>query len=263
VLKFLLLVVAVVLSGKIEAQKKPEFEVASIKPSKGGRTGCLGGPGSRDPNRLNCPNADLFFLIRYAFHLWNWEFKELPWMHDQSFEVLANIPPGTTQDEFLLMFQNLLEQRFHLTYHREAGHVQGYRLVVAKGGPKLVSSPQPRPPDEALPAVPKDFPAAVLRGFSSAGNYRRTMHYNDLTVSDFAERMAGFLGGPIQNETGLNGKYDILLYWVTESSSQLEDGAGPTLSSAVQSQLGLKLEPSKTDVSVLVVDHADKAPTEN
>jgi uncharacterized protein (TIGR03435 family) len=89
------------------------------------------------------------------------------------------------------------------------------------------------------------------------------MHYNDFTMSDFAERIAGFLGGPIQNETGLNGKYDILLYWVTESSSQLEDGAGPTLSSAVQSQLGLKLEPNKTDVSVLVVDHADKAPTEN
>jgi uncharacterized protein (TIGR03435 family) len=89
------------------------------------------------------------------------------------------------------------------------------------------------------------------------------MHYNDFTMSNFAERIAGFLGGPIQNETGLNGKYDILLYWVTESSSQLEDGAGPILSSAIQSQLGLKLEPNKTDVSVLVVDHADKAPTEN
>jgi uncharacterized protein (TIGR03435 family) len=146
VLKFLPLVLALALFGKIEAQKKPEFEVASIKPSKGGRTGCLGGPGSRDPDRLRCPNADLFFLICYAFNLQNWEFKALPWMHDQgmrdqAFEVLANIPQGTTRDDFLLMFQTLLEQRFHLTYHREAGHVQGYRLVVAKSGPKLIFSP--------------------------------------------------------------------------------------------------------------------------
>jgi uncharacterized protein (TIGR03435 family) len=262
VLKFLPLVVALALSGKIEAQKKPEFEVASIKPSKGGQLGCIGGPGSRDPNRLRCPNADLSFLTYYAFNLPNWEFKELPWMHDQAFEVLVNIPPGTTKDDFLLMFQALLEQRFHLTYHREQGRVQGYRLVVAKGGPKLVSSPQPRPSDEALPAVPKDFPAAVVRG-SSSRNYRRTMHYNDLTISDFAERIAGFLGGPIQNETGLMGKYDILLYWITDNASQPDEESGPTLSSAVQSQLGLKLEPNKTDVSVLVVDHADKMPTGN
>jgi uncharacterized protein (TIGR03435 family) len=182
-------------------------------------------------------------------------------MHDQAFEVLANIPPGTTKDEFLLMLQNLLEQRFHLTYHRVEGHVLGYRLVVAKGGAKLVSSPQVRPPDEALPAVPKGFPAAVPRGVSSQG-YRSTMHYNDLTVSDFAERIAGFLGGPIVNETGLNGKYDILLYWVRENGAPPEEEGGPTLASSFQ-QLGLKLEPNKMNVSVLVVDHADKMPTEN
>jgi uncharacterized protein (TIGR03435 family) len=261
-LKFLPVVVAAALSSGMEAQKKPEFEVASIKPSSGGRLGCFGGPGSRDPERLRCPNSDLFFLIRYAYHLWNWEFKELPWMHDQAFEVLANIPPGTTNDEFLLMLQNLLEQRFHLTYHRVEGHVQGYRLVVAKGGPKLVSSPQVRPPDEALPAVPKDFPLTVPRGVSSKG-YRSTMHYNDLTMSDFAGRVAGYLGAPIVDETGLNGKYDILLYWVRENSAQPEEEGGPTLASSLQSQLGLKLEPNRMDVKVLVVDHADKMPTEN
>jgi uncharacterized protein (TIGR03435 family) len=261
-LKFLPVVVAAALCSGIEAQKRPEFEVASIKPSRGGQAGCIGGPGSKDPNRLRCPNADLFFLIRYAFHLWNWEFKEMPWMHDQAFEVLVNIPPGTTKDEFLVMFQTLLEQRFHLTYHREEGRVQGYRLVIAKGGPKLVSSPEARPPDEALPAVPRDFPAAVPRGLSSSGN-RRTMHYNDLTMSDFAERIAGYLGGPILDETGLNGEYDILLYWVSENGSQPDEEGGPSLASSVQSQLGLKLEPNKADVKVLVADHADKMPTEN
>ena len=126
-LKWLPVFLAVALSTQMEAQKKPEFEVASIKPSSGfGQGGCFGGPLSNDPNRLRCPNANLFFLIRYAYHLWNWEFKELPWMYDQSFEVLANIPPGTTNDEFLKMLQTLLEQRFHLTYHRVAGHVEGY-----------------------------------------------------------------------------------------------------------------------------------------
>jgi len=261
-LKFLPVVVAAVLCSAIDAQEKPEFEVASIKPSRGGQRGCIGGPGTRDPNRLRCPNADLLSLIEYAFHLWNWQFKGMPWMQDQAFEVLVNIPPGSTKVESLAMFQTLLEQRFHLTYHREEGQVQGYRLVVAKGGARLVSSPQVRPPDEALPTVPKDFPAAVPRGSSSSSN-RRTMHYNDLTMSDFAERIAGYLRGPVLNETGINGKYDILLYWVDESSSQPEEESGPTLASSVQSQLGLKLEPTKVDVKVLVVDHADKMPTAN
>jgi uncharacterized protein (TIGR03435 family) len=56
----------------------------------------------------------------------------------------------------------------------------------------------------------------------------------------------------------MDGKYDILLYWVAEPGE-----SGPTLASAIQSQLGLKLEPKKVDISVFVVDHADKIPTEN
>jgi uncharacterized protein (TIGR03435 family) len=258
-LKFLSFAMAASLSVEMHAQKKPEFEVASIKPSSPfGQGGCIGGPNSKDPNRIRCPHADLFFLIRYAYHLWNWEFKEQPWMHDQSFEVLANIPPGTTNDDFLKMLQSLLEQRFHLTYHRVPGHVEGYDMVIAKGGAKLVSSPQVRPPDEPLPVVPKDFPAAQKRGVSSSGNHR-TMHINDLTMSDFAERIAGYLGAPITNRTGLDGKYDILLYWVSENAEE----SGPTLASALQSQLGLKLEAKKVDISIFVVDHADKTPTEN
>jgi uncharacterized protein (TIGR03435 family) len=253
--RLLPVVVALALCGGMEAQKKPEFEVASIKPSSGfGQGGC----NWKDSNRLRCPNVDLFFLIRFAYHLWNWEFKELPWMHDQSFEVLANMPPGTSNDEMLKMVQTLLEQRFHLTYHRIPGHVEGYDLVVAKGGAKLVSSPPVRPTDEALPAVPKDFPAAQKRGVSSSGMSHRTMHISDLTMSDFAERIAGYLGGPVADRTEMDGKYDILLYWVAEPGE-----SGPTLASAIQSQLGLKLEPKKVDISVFVVDHADKIPTEN
>jgi uncharacterized protein (TIGR03435 family) len=257
----LLIIVAV--ASCVEGQGKLEFEVASIKPSGGmGQGGCFGGPGSRDPNRLRCPNVDLFFLIRYAYSLWNWEFKEQPWMHDQSFEVLANIPPETTKDQFLTMLQTLLEQRFHLTYHRVLGHVEGYEMVVAKGGVKLVASPSVRPPDEALPAVPKDFPAAQKRGVSGPSS-RRTMHIDDLTMSDFASRIAQYLGGPVIDRTGLEGKYDILLYWVSENGSPVGEEAEPTLASAVQSQLGLKLEPKRMDTSVFVVDHADKVPTEN
>jgi uncharacterized protein (TIGR03435 family) len=244
-----------VLAVALCAQKKPEFEVASIKPSSGfGQGGC----NWKDSNRLRCPNVDLFFLIRFAYHLWNWEFKELPWMHDQSFEVLANMPPRTSNDEMLQMVQTLLEQRFHLTYHRVPGRVEGYDLVIAKGGAKLVSSPQVRPPDEALPVVPKDFPAAQKRGVSSAGMNRHTMHIEDLTMSDFAGRIADYLGGPVADRTGLDGKYDILLYWVAENGE-----SGPTLGAAVQSQLGLKLEAKKVDISLFVVDHADKMPTEN
>jgi uncharacterized protein (TIGR03435 family) len=261
-LKYLPAIVAALLCSEIEAQTRTEFEVASIKPSSSGQMGCIGGPGSRDPNRVRCPNADLFFLIRYAYHLWNWEFKEMPWMHDQAFEVLVNIPPNTTKDDFLLMFQSLLEQRFHLTYHREDRRVQGYRLLIAKGGAKLATSSEGRKADEPLPSVPRDFPLAVPRGVSSLG-YRRTMHYNDLTMSDFSDRIAGYLGGPVLNETGLDGKYDILLYWVADSGQRPDEESGPMLVASVLSQLGLKLEPNKADVKVFVVDHADKMPTEN
>jgi uncharacterized protein (TIGR03435 family) len=244
------------------AQSKPEFEVATIKPTDAyGPGGCLGGIGFRDSTRIRCPAADLFFLVRYAFSLHEWEFKDERWMHDQRFEVQANIPPGTSKEDFLLMFQNLLIDRFHLTYHRVPGHVQGYDLVVAKGGPKLIRSPETRPPGEVTPAVPKGFPTPAKRYASSEG-HRTTLRIDDLPASSVADTIAGYLRAPIADRTGLGGEYDLLLYWVRENTSP-EDEAGPTLVEAVRSQLGLKLEPKMFDVSTLVVDHADKMPAQN
>ena len=209
-----------------EAQSKPEFEVATIKPMDGyGPGGCFGGIGSRDPSRIRCPAADMFFLIRYAFGLRNWEFKEELWMHDQRFEVQANIPPGTSQAEFLLMFQNLLVERFHLTYHRVPGHVQGYELVVAKGGSKLIRSPG-RGPD-VTPVAP-GFSNSCLQIFSEG--HLATLRIDDLPAPAIAETIAGYLRAPLADRTGLDGKatFDLCSIGSGESLSP-EDEGGPTL----------------------------------
>ena len=246
------------------AQTKPEFEVATIKPSPPpGATftiGCSGGPFSPDPTRFRCTNASLTFLVTYAFSVPRWGFKAPASMEDQKFELVANVPPGVTGEEFQGMFQNLLVQRFHLTYHRVEERVQGFELVVAKGGPKLTASRGPSE-DGAVSSseLAKDgYPAVPGTGETNLGN-RARIHYPDQTMDFFAQIVSGRVDGPVVNLTVLPGKYDISMYFVGDATN--EDG--PTFLYALTSQLGLKLEAKKVSASVFVVDHADKMPADN
>jgi uncharacterized protein (TIGR03435 family) len=223
------------------AQSAPQFEVASIKiaPAPDGRgysVSSRGGPGTQDPTLFTCHNWTLSGLINRAFDLGVNELSGPDWMGSARFDMSAKIPEGATKEQFRLMLQGFLAERFKLAYHREKKEVPAFNLVVAKNGPKFKESVPAPPPDDSdrpagkpspikqdeagYPILPpgRDSTMAMMRGFAS-------QRFGDETM----EHLAG----------------------------------GPNLFRAIQEQLGLKLESTKTMVDVLVVDHIEKTPTEN
>jgi uncharacterized protein (TIGR03435 family) len=184
------------------------------------------------------------------------------------FLLMAKVRPDATKEQIPLMLQSLLKERFHLAYHFEKRELPGYRMLVAKNGPKLKESVED-PEGE-------DAPAAALKtgkdGFLNLTGTLRTNSGNKYwmkkqTMSQFATFMGYNSGKPVVDETGMTGQYDITLYWdagwQAPDSEPTTPGTGHPLLSAVQSQLGLKLEPTKITLNVFVIDHIDKVPTEN
>jgi len=155
------------------------------------------------------------------------------------------------------MLQNLLTERFRMTIHREIKVIDGYDLVVGKGGPRL-----------------KESVEAAEGGGGQFGPDGANLTFNKVTMQAFATRLgmraSDFLGRDsistgsparvrIVDKTGLTGIYDIKLHYALASG----DALGEDVFSAVQNQLGLSLKPTKVSVNMVVVDRAEKIPTEN
>ena len=255
----------------------PAFEAASIKKAiplgtLGMRFNHSGGPGTRDPGLYRCQNCSLYMVVMEAFDI------KLPvqlsgpdWLQDVRFDFSAKVPEGATKETFRAMLQNLLAERFKLAVHREKTEMAVYELTVAKNGPRFKESvPKEEPTEESLPGPLKTdsegYP--ILRpGMVMAMNrgHGRLRSQNQ-SMAWLAGMLGGPLGGrPVVNATGLKGNYDYVLSWGIEERGA--DGTmemtGPDLMTAVQSQLGLRLSEKKAQVEVLVVDHVEKAPTEN
>ena len=192
------------------------------------------------------------------------------------FNVEARMPVDTTKEQFEVMMQNLLKERFGLKAHWESRQMAEYELVAAKGGVKLKDA-EPDPPDAAPPAPfgrlqlgSNGFPALPPGKFSAMAmmNGKAAMRGHLETAEEIAQKISNQMGAPVVNASGLTGKYDYTLYW---SSAPLrataprdgEEDSGPSLTTAIQEQLGLKLEPKKGPVQVLIVDHVDSKPVEN
>jgi uncharacterized protein (TIGR03435 family) len=272
---------------------KVEFEITSIKPSPKQtgvvRVGCTGGPGQPDPGMLRCQNMSLANLIARAYNLIPYQFTAPDWMQSQLFDITAKVPEGATKEQFALMLQNMLIDRFNLKAHHESREMTKYELVVAKKGPNLKESqddpapkdgdiyPPPPPAPSARSAVDSEgYPVlAPGRQGMMIMNGRARLFYPKWTIEQLARQLAGQLGKPVTDSTGLKGKYDIGLYWSTDTMRAKtpgadgalgpipDNGSGPTLERAIQDQLGLRLESTKGPVDLLVVDHIEKRPTEN
>jgi uncharacterized protein (TIGR03435 family) len=191
------------------------------------------------------------------------------------FLLMAKVPPEATKQQIPLMLQALLKERFHLAYHFEKRELSGYRMVVAKNGTKLkqsVDDPEGADQPTAPAKMEKDgFPNRPgLWNLSYGSKYWMKKQ----TMSELATFMGSHLGGnpkPVVDATGITGQYDITLYWDPggkvgtddSDSDPVTPGTGKPLLGAIQSQLGLKLEPTKVTLNVFVLDHMDKMPTEN
>jgi uncharacterized protein (TIGR03435 family) len=286
------------------------FEVASVKPhpaSGDNRIGVMmgGGPGSNDPGRINFENVTVMNVLTQAFNVREYQISGPSWIDSERYDITAKLPQGATKEQFRVMLQNLLKERFGMAFHVDKKELSAYALVVAKGGPKLTKAaeapvdasgpnsppPSPPPPPGRMGEGPKDKygfpPAPAARG----GNMmimmpgKAKMVSNNTTLDRFSEMLASQLGRPVVDKTELTGKYDITLYFEPEMRGMggmhmpppgMHEGAGgapmpppsdgeaaPTLVTAVQEQLGLKLESRKESVDYVVIDKLDKNATDN
>ncbi len=285
----------------IPAAFAQSFEVATVKPAMppaqrraagtNNRIGMKGGPGTDDPALFICNLCSVVDLVEEAYQVaqsYQISPRPSPSRDDPRFDISAKVPAGATRQQFRAMLLDLLNDRFKLTVHREKREMPVYELVVMKGGPKLkeaVEAPAETDPAPARGARDQDgFP--ILRrplprgAFSMSNTGLARIEGKNETMQDLAERLDGLLDKPVIDGTGLTKKYD---YRITFSSATIlarggrgdappdpntplasvPDNAGTTIEGAIQSQLGLKLESKKAPIEVLVVDHAEKTPTEN
>jgi uncharacterized protein (TIGR03435 family) len=291
VASFVALVLGVVAGCHAQSTKKLEFEVASVKPSPPlagalpAPIGCRGGPGTKDPELFTC-HTYLALLIKLAYGVDSLLLSapDWAWRGSTTFDISARIPAGATKDDLNVMLQNLLADRLKLAVHREPRETQYYDLVVAKNGPKFKEAAPPaakkdddakRPPAFTPPKMGDDGYPVLGSALQMGMNGRWRLHFPQTTLDFFASQLEAHLVKLVIDATGLTGNYDIALYWDAGATGALGAGApggaqtpvasdpGPTLIQAVQDQLGLRLEPKKGMVEFLVVDHAEKIPSEN
>ena len=261
-----------------EAPPRPAFDVASVKPAASDGRGLAlqkmeelmasMGPRTVAPrgNTVTIRSRSLLGLIASAYSVKMDEVAGPPWMAEEFFDVDARMPDGATLDSANLMLQSLLEERFGLKVHREGKEVSGYDLVVAKGGPKLKQAEEVKPPDDGmtpeermkakLPDLMKQMQARAKSMPAHPGMSSRTM--DSATSAQVASAIAAAVKNPVSDRTGLTGKYQVVL----ETWDDSPDEPARTIFDAV-ADLGLKLTARKVTVDTLVVDHANRKPTEN
>src|SRR5580700_5618470 len=132
---------------------RPTFDAASVKPApppdgRGGRrVGMMGGPGTDTPGRINFENVGLGAVIGKAYDVKYYQISGPAWFESERFNIIATVSPRTTLQQFRLMLQNLLADRFKLALHKETREMAIYSLGVAKNGPKLKKATPNPPPD--------------------------------------------------------------------------------------------------------------------
>lgn len=236
------------------------FEVASVRPSNGGQIVALkGGPGTRDPTRVSAKGVTLPNFLMAAYDVLGDQISGPASITTDRYDLQANIPAGATNQQYRLMMQNLLAERFHLTLRRETKDFPVYTLVLAKGGPKLKESAgDTKNPDHGAD-----------RSVTTDGVVRFTAVNESLQeFAAYLKLPLGFIDGHvmtahIEDKTGLTGRYDFTLEydWVLASPNApgaTPEAALPSLQSALERQLGIKLEHRKAPLDVLIVEHYDR-----
>ncbi len=228
------------------ADAHPNFDVATIKPSdpNDSRRGF-----HTDGRHLFYENETMESLISFAFNLhWKQIAGGPDWMDSELFDVrgvpdIDGVPNAKQQQE---MLQKLLIERFGLKFHWEKREMGVYALTVGRGAPKLKKS-------EGAPNGLSDTT------FTHYDRELVVLQVTNATMEEFASTMqSSSLDKPAVDETGLKGRWDFILKWTPDDAQPGDPNAPPGLFTAMQEQLGLKLEPVKAPADVLVVDKVER-----
>jgi uncharacterized protein (TIGR03435 family) len=261
-------IIAAIAAGCL-AQDGPTFEVASIKPADiapgGGYTMWLkGGPGTGDPTRIDYRNVSQSDLICKAYGVDHYQIVGPSWLREERYQIAATLAPGSTKEQLQSMLRNMLADRFKVQLHRDQKEMEIYSLTVAKGGPKFkahVETPPDDQPQSFGSKTDSDGYPVIPRAGMAVMNGRARMKDPNAGVERIASMLSQQLHSRVNDDTRLTGKYDFEFFWITGPTDASD--SGPDLVTAVQEQLGLKLERKKGPVDVVVVDHAEKTTTAN
>jgi uncharacterized protein (TIGR03435 family) len=247
-MKLKLVVLALAIIGLTDAQTQ-EFEVASVKvpPVVSGDLYSIN-LGTIQHDTVTLTNVSLADCIRFAYGLTSDSQLSGPdWIKSKElrYNILAKTAPGTTREHALQMMQALLAERFKLVLHPEQRVLAYYALVVGKAGAKMPEA--------------TDGPASAPVGVQ--GQFRIVS--NRLPIATVVTLLSRYMKAFVVDQTGLAGDFEVKLVWTPEDRPVPDDERGPSVFTAVEEQLGLKLVSRKGPMEVLVVDSAEKTPTEN
>jgi uncharacterized protein (TIGR03435 family) len=242
--------IACLLFTAAQGQGVLAFEVASIKPNTSEAKG--GGAGIR-PGRFDATNATLLQLIAQAYGIQAFGSQDLQnrivggpkWISAERYNVSARTEQAVSRQTTMLMAQTMLGERFQLKIHRETKEMPVYALVVGKDGPKVTPNTDEGQGD-------------VSQG-ATQGTYRITARKMPMYV--LTSLLENQMDRVVVDRTGLQGNIDFQLEWALDLNNAASVSA-PSVFSAVQERLGLKLESTKGPVEVIVIDHVER-PSEN
>lgn len=278
-----------------------QFDAATVKQLASatgpGSSFMKGGPGTDDPGRVTIQKTALIDLLMKAFHVDYANVTCPDWIRGiggPSYTFTATMPKDTSKHDFDLMFQKLLVEQFKITLRHEPKSFPAYDLVVAPGGPKLITSADQSDPTASdrhygIPEMDSDGFAILPSGRgSTVASGPKGMHaiFQQYSMPEFAQYLRNFvtpLGDRthyVIDKTGVAGRYDIRVKFDNRDSvikagpdvqaalstqDPLGPGSGlPTIFKALEQQLGLRLVKTKDiPVDTLVIDHAEQMPVGN
>jgi bla regulator protein BlaR1 len=260
------------------------YDVASIKPNKSGDNMVRM---MIRPDGLSATGTTLQMLIQNAYEIQDFQIVGAPkWVSSDRYDIQAKmdsaqmeklkaLSPDESRLESKRMLQALLANRFQLVVHREKKELPGYALVIAKGGSKLHEAK----PGDTYPNGIKGPDGQPGTGLMIMGGNGGPVTGQGISVENLTRLLSQQLGRTILDETGLKGNYDFTLQWTPDEragpmpgapqgggprsdDAPPPDSSGASIFTAIQEQLGLKLESRKVPVEMLVIDHVE-APSEN
>jgi uncharacterized protein (TIGR03435 family) len=223
----------------------PDWEVATVKPSDpdGKNSGV-----HMNGRQVVIQRQTVESMLLFSYGIQKKQLAGAPdWIESDRWDVVgtADVPGKPNLKQLQSMERKLLAERFEFRSHVESREMAVYAVMVAKGGPKLEKS--------------AGDPNGLIAENDNETGGQRVMHMTNSTMGDFALLLKFFVDRPVVDQTGLAGRYDFQLRWTFDESQVPTDGtAAPSLFTALQEQMGLKLEPVKAPADVLVIDKVER-----
>jgi uncharacterized protein (TIGR03435 family) len=230
--------------GMMARDADPDLEVVTVKPSDpDDKFDAMTTRGRHIVLRNKTPEA----MLRLAYGMQRSQIVGAPeWIRTEHFDVdgVPDVDGQPDMKQFQVLVQKVLAERFGLKSHHEQREMPVFALAVAKDGPKMNPS--------------KGDPNGLPDNEGMGGNGRQIRKYTNVSMSDLAMMLQFNLDRPVVDQTALKGRYDFRMQWTVDEAQATDMDAPPGLFTAIQEQIGLKLESTKAPVDVLVIDHVEE-----